>query len=53
MTPDYEKGYKEGFNDARRAYEKRLKNLLKEMGDKKPLEDATTTSTSPQDIISK
>lgn len=46
LTPDYEKGYKDGFNDARRAYEKRLKSLSKEMTSIVPLELVVTTATS-------
>lgn len=48
-TPDYQTGYKEGFEDAKRAADKRLKKLIKELDGLEAFCTATSTTPSPEE----
>ncbi len=43
-SPDYQKGYQEGFEDAKRASVKRLKKIAKEIDELEAFTSVTTTT---------
>ena len=47
ITPDYQKGYEEGFEDMKRATIKRLRAMIKEVEQLEAFATATATSSSP------
>lgn len=49
-TPEYVKGYSEGFEDAKRACLKRLKAIEKEISDLEAYTNATYTATANLEV---
>jgi flagellar biosynthesis/type III secretory pathway protein FliH len=47
--PEYQKGYEEGFEDARRAAVKRIKSLMKELNALEAFATSTATTSTRSD----